>query len=190
MLEYELLDANRVCQGIQKVRVEPATRSAVATCTTYKKSLENGNLITVFQTLKWGTWALRPLIRHNHLMLFMIAWGLTLGNMVSWTSRITDFFNHSAHASKRAKRDNSLPNSPEALSSEGPIIVDISEEENTTRACRLHSPSSEVESTDSIRPQSTALNKSDNQPCDSFHGGSYAHKSKHKIFGHTSTGRP
>ena len=32
MLEYELVDANRVCQGIQKVRVEPATRSAVATC--------------------------------------------------------------------------------------------------------------------------------------------------------------
>jgi len=29
MLEYELVDANR---GIQKVRVEPATRSAVATC--------------------------------------------------------------------------------------------------------------------------------------------------------------
>ena len=31
MLEYELVDANEVCQGIQKVRVEPATRSAVAT---------------------------------------------------------------------------------------------------------------------------------------------------------------
>jgi len=31
-LEYELVDAHRVCQGIQKVRVEPATRSAVATC--------------------------------------------------------------------------------------------------------------------------------------------------------------
>ena len=31
-LEYELVDANGVCQGIQKVRVEPATRSAVATC--------------------------------------------------------------------------------------------------------------------------------------------------------------
>ena len=30
-LEYELVDANGVCQGIQKVRVEPATRSAVAT---------------------------------------------------------------------------------------------------------------------------------------------------------------
>ena len=29
MLEYELVDANEVCQ---KVRVEPATRSAVATC--------------------------------------------------------------------------------------------------------------------------------------------------------------
>ena len=29
-LEYEL-DANQVCQGIQKVRIEPATRSAVAT---------------------------------------------------------------------------------------------------------------------------------------------------------------
>jgi len=26
------VDANGVCQGIQKVRVEPATRSAVATC--------------------------------------------------------------------------------------------------------------------------------------------------------------
>ena len=32
-LEYELVDTNGVCQGIQKVRVEPATRSAVATCT-------------------------------------------------------------------------------------------------------------------------------------------------------------
>jgi len=31
-LEYELVDANELCQGIQKVRVEPATRSAVATC--------------------------------------------------------------------------------------------------------------------------------------------------------------
>ena len=31
-LEYELVDANGVCQGIQKVRVEPTTRSAVATC--------------------------------------------------------------------------------------------------------------------------------------------------------------
>ena len=30
-LEYELVDANGVCQGIQKVRLEPATRSAVAT---------------------------------------------------------------------------------------------------------------------------------------------------------------
>ena len=29
-LEYELVDANGVCQGIQKVRVEPATRSVVA----------------------------------------------------------------------------------------------------------------------------------------------------------------
>ena len=34
-LEYELVDANGVCQGNQKVRVEPATRSAVATCTEY-----------------------------------------------------------------------------------------------------------------------------------------------------------
>jgi len=33
-LEYELVDANEVCQGIQKVRVEPSTRSAVATCYT------------------------------------------------------------------------------------------------------------------------------------------------------------
>ena len=30
-VEYELVDANEVCQGIQKVRVEPTTRSAVAT---------------------------------------------------------------------------------------------------------------------------------------------------------------
>ena len=28
MLEYELVDGNEVCQGIQKVRVEPATRCA------------------------------------------------------------------------------------------------------------------------------------------------------------------
>ena len=32
--EYEQVDANRVCQGIQKVGVVPATRSAVATCYT------------------------------------------------------------------------------------------------------------------------------------------------------------
>ena len=31
-LEYELVDANGVCQSIQKVGVESATRSAVATC--------------------------------------------------------------------------------------------------------------------------------------------------------------
>jgi len=31
-LEYELVDANGVCLGTQKVRVEPATKSAVATC--------------------------------------------------------------------------------------------------------------------------------------------------------------
>jgi len=36
-LEYELVDVNEVCQGIQKVRVEPATRSAVATCNRWKK---------------------------------------------------------------------------------------------------------------------------------------------------------
>jgi len=36
-LEYELVDANEVCQGIQKVRVEPATRSAVATWSTSEK---------------------------------------------------------------------------------------------------------------------------------------------------------
>ena len=31
------MDANEVCQGIQTVRVEPATRSAVATCKYIKK---------------------------------------------------------------------------------------------------------------------------------------------------------
>jgi len=31
MLEYELVDANGICRGIQKIRVEPATRSEVAT---------------------------------------------------------------------------------------------------------------------------------------------------------------
>ena len=36
-LECELVDANEVCQGIQKVRVEPATRSAVATWKRTKK---------------------------------------------------------------------------------------------------------------------------------------------------------
>ena len=30
-LEYELVDANGVCLGIQKVRVEPATRNVAAT---------------------------------------------------------------------------------------------------------------------------------------------------------------
>jgi len=33
-LEYEQVNAKEVCQGIQKVRVEPAIRSAVATCYT------------------------------------------------------------------------------------------------------------------------------------------------------------
>ena len=36
-LEYELVDANG---GIQKVRVEPATRSAVATCIKKKKMVD------------------------------------------------------------------------------------------------------------------------------------------------------
>ena len=31
-LEYKLVDENEVCQDVQKVRVEPATRSAVDTC--------------------------------------------------------------------------------------------------------------------------------------------------------------
>ena len=48
-LEYELVDANRVCQGIQKVRVAPATRSAVATWLIAKRSeatnLDNGSPI-------------------------------------------------------------------------------------------------------------------------------------------------
>ena len=35
--EYELVDANRFCPGIQKVRVEPATRSVVATQTLIRK---------------------------------------------------------------------------------------------------------------------------------------------------------
>jgi len=39
-LEYDMVDANRVCQGIQKVRVEPATRSAVATWFHRKKIAE------------------------------------------------------------------------------------------------------------------------------------------------------
>jgi len=33
-LEYELVDADRVCPGIHKVRLGLATRSAVATCYT------------------------------------------------------------------------------------------------------------------------------------------------------------
>ena len=86
---------------------------------------------------------------------------LMLGNMVSSTLRITDFFKQSVHGSKRAKRDDSLPNSPEALSFEGSVIVDISEAENTASPRRLHSPSSEVESTDSVCPQSTTSNESD-----------------------------
>jgi len=40
-LEYELVDANRVCQGIQKVRVEPATRSVIATWLQQKKNYSN-----------------------------------------------------------------------------------------------------------------------------------------------------
>jgi len=31
-LEYKLVDANRVCPGIHKVRVGPDTSSVVATC--------------------------------------------------------------------------------------------------------------------------------------------------------------
>ena len=33
-VEYELVDAERVCPGIRKVRVGPTPRSAVATCYT------------------------------------------------------------------------------------------------------------------------------------------------------------
>ena len=38
-LEHELVSANEVCQGIQKVRVEPATSSTVATWTLTKEYL-------------------------------------------------------------------------------------------------------------------------------------------------------
>jgi len=44
MLEYELVDANR---GIQKVRVEPATRSAVATCNQNETSVILGSTLLV-----------------------------------------------------------------------------------------------------------------------------------------------
>jgi len=98
-------------------------------------------------------------------------------DMATSTSRITDFFDHSAHASKTAKRDNSLPNSSEALSPEGSVIkdiseADISEVENTAHARRLHLSSSEVELTDSVHPQSTASYESDSQSCILFCGGS------------------
>ena len=42
--EYELVDANEACQSIQKVRVEPATRSAVATC-------NNKDIISIIVTI-------------------------------------------------------------------------------------------------------------------------------------------
>ena len=41
-VEYELVDANG-CQGIQKVRVEPATRNAVATCNNNNNNSNNNN---------------------------------------------------------------------------------------------------------------------------------------------------
>jgi len=40
-LEYELVDANGVCLGTQKVRVEPATKSAVITRWTIKAMIDN-----------------------------------------------------------------------------------------------------------------------------------------------------
>jgi len=42
-LEYEMVDANRVCPGIQKFRVGPATRSAVDT--RYTKRYYVGGII-------------------------------------------------------------------------------------------------------------------------------------------------
>ena len=43
-LEYELVDANG---GIQKVGVEPATRSAVATCMIIQKYLEISKMVNL-----------------------------------------------------------------------------------------------------------------------------------------------
>ena len=56
MLEYELVDANEVCQGIQKVRVEPATRSAVATC---KEVSYVGWLVIKLESVRTVTWLLQ-----------------------------------------------------------------------------------------------------------------------------------
>ena len=49
MLEYELVDANRVCPGIYiyKIRVGPVTRSAVATCDNTKESLKISKTVNV-----------------------------------------------------------------------------------------------------------------------------------------------
>ena len=44
-LEYKLVDANGVCQDIQKVRVEPATRSAFVTWRRRKKKLPSGDFL-------------------------------------------------------------------------------------------------------------------------------------------------
>ena len=46
-LEYELVDADRVCPGVHKVGVGPATRSAVATSYTpgCKKIVPRNNII-------------------------------------------------------------------------------------------------------------------------------------------------
>jgi len=52
-LKYELVDTNGVRHGIQKVRVEPATRSVVATCTFIQyKCMHVPFLIQVFSKLQ------------------------------------------------------------------------------------------------------------------------------------------
>ena len=113
-------------------------------------------------------------------------------------AKITDYFSHPT--SKKARQDDSLPSSSDLLSSEGPVFMDLSESEaestnadacaRARRLCLLSrtTSGSEVESTDSLYPQSTSSsqrtcssNETDSQSSDSFHRGSYTRRGKHKL---------
>ena len=102
------------------------------------------------------------------------------------SSKITDFFSHSA--SKRARQDD-LNFLPPSLLPEEPISMDLlgSEADNITHRLRSRSRTtlgSEVESTDSLRPQSTtsdpcSLNESDSDVL--LKRSAYCRKAKHRI---------
>ena len=69
-LEYELVDANEIFQGIQEVREEPATRSAVATWTKVTQNVDT-NCNNKHIALNW-CWQ----YHNNALFLFLLGMGV------------------------------------------------------------------------------------------------------------------